>query len=524
MERTPLTTNINVPADTRLDTVFSSSPSIGPVQRNFPDQNPNPNLFFASGGGPQLSYASWFDNPRTKSQDTTYVQVAAKMQSQQEAEIAEYTVYLDSFFNTGYAGIWQSGRLYQVGERARRNGSLYKVVQAGVSAGGPSGTGSFIGDGGAAWAYLGSSELDNKAGFNHVTQVGAGAGHVWGSALNTIQLPGVRSDFVCNVEFDVGNYARSCLQKAISYNVWTYGVSHFPITAAWCNSSPESTPAVGVPKPWTPNTVYTIDPALGAPIVSNGGRYYYLKTPGTSAASGGPAGIEMYVDLHDGSCMWHLYDAEFMQTSYGTSPYLGGLAGYGMLFQGYNSVQEAVLMDATHSRIGIAADRGAKHELAFIADFSVSTVSYRPAGTYAYATIEDISSAPWGIRADGNYSVGAYKYRDLIIGPWDADESYNALAFNGTFNPTFMNGWFGKASDPYFYGNAQAGYHFRVRNDTKFMVEIARTSVKNTFNVSRSTPAQSTSGGAEGDFAWDNDAIYICVAPNTWKKASLVSF
>lgn len=39
--------------------------------------------------------------------------------------------------------------------------------------------------------------------------------------------------------------------------------------------------------------------------------------------------------------------------------------------------------------------------------------------------------------------------------------------------------------------------------------------------ISNSVPASNTSNGTPGQIAYDNTAIYICVANNTWGKASL---
>lgn len=36
-----------------------------------------------------------------------------------------------------------------------------------------------------------------------------------------------------------------------------------------------------------------------------------------------------------------------------------------------------------------------------------------------------------------------------------------------------------------------------------------------------STPASATANGTAGDICWDTDAIYVCTATNTWKRAPL---
>jgi len=39
-----------------------------------------------------------------------------------------------------------------------------------------------------------------------------------------------------------------------------------------------------------------------------------------------------------------------------------------------------------------------------------------------------------------------------------------------------------------------------------------------------SVPATSNAAGAAGQITWDNNYIYICVATNTWKRASLATW
>jgi hypothetical protein len=38
---------------------------------------------------------------------------------------------------------------------------------------------------------------------------------------------------------------------------------------------------------------------------------------------------------------------------------------------------------------------------------------------------------------------------------------------------------------------------------------------------SPSVPASAIAAGNPGQIAWDNGYIYVCVAPNTWKRAAL---
>ena len=38
------------------------------------------------------------------------------------------------------------------------------------------------------------------------------------------------------------------------------------------------------------------------------------------------------------------------------------------------------------------------------------------------------------------------------------------------------------------------------------------------------TPASATAAGNAGDICWDSDAIYVCVATNTWKKIAIATW
>jgi hypothetical protein len=42
--------------------------------------------------------------------------------------------------------------------------------------------------------------------------------------------------------------------------------------------------------------------------------------------------------------------------------------------------------------------------------------------------------------------------------------------------------------------------------------------------ISNTAPANSTANGLAGTFAYDSSYVYICVANNTWKRATLTSW
>jgi hypothetical protein len=38
------------------------------------------------------------------------------------------------------------------------------------------------------------------------------------------------------------------------------------------------------------------------------------------------------------------------------------------------------------------------------------------------------------------------------------------------------------------------------------------------------TPASASDNGNTGDICWDSDYIYVCIAPNTWKRVAIASW
>jgi hypothetical protein len=55
-------------------------------------------------------------------------------------------------------------------------------------------------------------------------------------------------------------------------------------------------------------------------------------------------------------------------------------------------------------------------------------------------------------------------------------------------------------------------------------VSSGQVSVAGNLVISQHTPSSATDAGVPGTVAWDSDYVYICVAPNTWKRASLGSW
>ncbi|GAA0749491.1 fibronectin type III domain-containing protein [Sphingomonas trueperi] len=84
------------------------------------------------------------------------------------------------------------------------------------------------------------------------------------------------------------------------------GDSFFEFVAYPWLGLPFSTRYDGEGADWRGNQNY---PMAGT-IVRNGSGYYQLKTPGTSAASGGPTGTTLSADITDGTCVWNYIGAD----------------------------------------------------------------------------------------------------------------------------------------------------------------------------------------------------------------------
>lgn len=52
----------------------------------------------------------------------------------------------------------------------------------------------------------------------------------------------------------------------------------------------------------------------------------------------------------------------------------------------------------------------------------------------------------------------------------------------------------------------------------------ANVAVRATRLLTGVAPANSSSNGTSGDVAYDSSFIYVCVATNTWKRASIVTW
>jgi hypothetical protein len=493
-----------------------SSGGVQPVVNLF--SNPPDNGVYFSGSGAKYSYTPW-----TGGNGTDLIRAAhyIRFKSQVGIEIGETAAAIDAYFNSGYAANWSTSSNISIGDQIISSGNVYVAIQSGVTSNsgtGPAGTGTSISDGSVLWKYVIAFNAagNNKVGLSETYAVGPNSGQAWGGARNIIALPGVRAAHISNTEIDFGNLNATADGVLANYfGIFRFGFTRYPITSWDVFSTPITTPEIGTPPSWAPNTPYNL-PTTGAPVRKNGTNYYVLVKAGVSAASGGPTGTGS--NIIDGTAQWDWYNPSF------TGTITGGASLYGILFQGQNNIVRDTINIATGSLVAIRGDGAGNFANGFIVDQSTAPVSFQSQGKKSYAAFSDLSTTPFGVKLEGIYSGAALKYQDTLIGRWGGDSTYGALSVNGTLGTGSLNGFFGSSADPNLYLNAQANHIFRIGGSQVAALNAARLSIQGRYNSPLFTPASSTAAGTVGDFAADTSYIYVCTANNTWKRSSLTSF
>jgi hypothetical protein len=125
-------------------------------------------------------------------------------------------------------------------------------------------------------------------------------------------------------------------------------------------------------------------------------------------------------------------------------------------------------LDATGARaIGIGTVTPARYDVAAIDDASTAPAGLNITGTKSIAGIRDASTAPVGLRLDGTYA------------------------------------------------------QFQIAGSRGFSVRVDGAVQAPQFNRPHQTPASSSAACITGDEVADANYIYRCVAPNSWKRATL---
>jgi hypothetical protein len=160
------------------------------------------------------------------------------------------------------------------------------------------------------------------------------------------------------------------------------------------------------------------------------------------------------------------------------------------------------------TRLEIPFDQDVADIRTHSANFNVMDGMLRIAGTpgvkrdliWAKSTDDNITTPRWAMRADASEEAGGNAGSDLqIIRYSDAGEALD--------NPLTIS----RSSGNIGVGNSDAQTRLDISDDSIRVREPM-------------TPASSSAPGQVGEIAWDNGYVYVCVAPNTWKRAALSSW
>lgn len=409
---------------------------------------------------------------------------------------------------TGYAREWLPSTEYALGDNVQfphpRN-AVYRCIQAGVSSPsgeGPSGGGLSIQDGTCVWMWINDAAINAKASIYNEVHVKPGAGSVWGQATNLQMEAGAQADFIVNTELDLTNYTGfdSGFGFKNKYNLWLA-----------CQGANRSTSALEISSANTDNdaVLWGLHFA-GARLASNsviGIDASSLYGIGVGAGAGGaitptftfatfkdmatapisldlrgtyseaainiPGAAPAGVSIHGSKALAGLYDAS-------TTPIGAHLNGV---------YDEAGLVVTGTAKAGVEIG-GAKSIAAFW-DVSVTPVGVNLSGEYSNAGVNVTGGAPAGVAVSGSKGLaGFYDASTAPVG-FEAAGTYGVAAFASNFFEVNSNG-------------RVTGRSFRA--------------------LQMPTIATSSDTGAQGQFLFDANYIYVCVATNTWKRVALSAF
>ncbi|GIQ70640.1 hypothetical protein DUZ99_17850 [Xylanibacillus composti] len=120
--------------------------------------------------------------------------------------------------------------------------------------------------------------------------------------------------------------------------------------------------------------------------------------------------------------------------------------------------------------------------------------------TWAKSVDGNVTTPRWAIRADASEESGGNAGSNLQMIRYSDDGE----ALDSPFTIMRSSGNIG-------IGNADPQARLDISDDS---IRIRESK----------TPESSSSSGQVGEIAWDNGYVYICVAPNTWKRAALSSW
>lgn len=128
------------------------------------------------------------------------------------ATTAESALVVNATSSTGFARSYGNSTKYARDDYIDVNGNVYKVTVAGTSAAtgsGPSGTGASIANGSMVVAFQCPNACNGKFPFFVSHQVKAGAGHVWGGAIDMVLGNGYQGNFATTLELDATNHSEA---------------------------------------------------------------------------------------------------------------------------------------------------------------------------------------------------------------------------------------------------------------------------------------------------------------------------
>lgn len=131
-----------------------------------------------------------------------------EFESVHPATIAESALAINATSDTGYAKPYSNSTSYKSGDFINVNSTVYRVMKGGISStigGGPSGKGNAITDGSMVVSYECPDQCNGKFPFFVSHKARAGAGHVWGGALDLILDTGYQGGFASGLEVDMTN-------------------------------------------------------------------------------------------------------------------------------------------------------------------------------------------------------------------------------------------------------------------------------------------------------------------------------
>jgi hypothetical protein len=86
-----------------------------------------------------------------------------------------------------------------------------------------------------------------------------------------------------------------------------------------------------------------------------------------------------------------------------------------------------------------------------------------------------------------------------------------------------LNG-FGKSNDVRLINDAIGQLTVKTATGGSLQVNASGVHTSGSFHVNLATPAKSSSPCSTGQLGADHNYVYVCVAPNTWKRSALTSF